>query len=197
MKTMKCSKKYYKANFQRSLIDQTQLFEAYERVQRHADRRNGAHRRQRDLTNCPVPTRSYKIPRALLTSFTKFIVEMKTRNGLRTLQVDFAVQYSSFQKAYHMKTKATASCWTRGPKSLQYMVPELGEMWAKLRNAKFISKLDLRHGFLWQNGSASWKSSQNELFMRIWNISIPRFANGPHHRFSCFSALGARTPQET
>ena len=36
-------------------------------------------------------------------------------------------------------------------KSLQYMVPELGEMWAKLRNAKFISKLDLRHGF-WQMG---------------------------------------------
>jgi hypothetical protein len=27
----------------------------------------------------------------------------------------------------------------------------LGEMWAKLRNAKFISKLDLRHGF-WQMG---------------------------------------------
>jgi hypothetical protein len=36
-------------------------------------------------------------------------------------------------------------------KSLQYMVPELGEMWAKLRYAKFISKLDLRHGF-WQMG---------------------------------------------
>jgi hypothetical protein len=36
-------------------------------------------------------------------------------------------------------------------KSLQYMVPKLGEMWAKLRNAKFISRLDLRHGF-WQMG---------------------------------------------
>jgi hypothetical protein len=29
------------------------------------------------LTNCPVPNRSYKIPRALLPSLEKFIVEMK------------------------------------------------------------------------------------------------------------------------
>jgi hypothetical protein len=149
------------------------------------------------LQTAPFRPAATKYPEPYLRVLQKIIVEMKTRNGLRTLQVDFAVQYSSFQKVYHIKIKATASCWTRGPKSLQYMVPELGEMWAKLRNAKFISKLDLRHGFLWQNGSASWKSSQNELFMRIWNISIPRFANGPHHRFSCFSALGARTPQET
>jgi hypothetical protein len=35
--------------------------------------------------------------------------------------------------------------------SLQYMVFELGEMWAKLRNTKFISKLYLCHGF-WQMG---------------------------------------------
>ena len=35
--------------------------------------------------------------------------------------------------------------------SLQHMVPELGGMWAKLRNAKFISTLDSRHGF-WQMG---------------------------------------------
>jgi hypothetical protein len=33
-------------------------------------------------------------------------------------------------------------------RSLQYMVPELGEMWARLRSAKFILKLHgLRHGF--------------------------------------------------
>jgi hypothetical protein len=31
--------------------------------------------------------------------------------------------------------------------SLHVWTPELGEIWAKLRDAKFISKLDLRHGF--------------------------------------------------
>ena len=30
-----------------------------------------------DLSNCPIPNRSYKIPRALLPSREKFIVEMK------------------------------------------------------------------------------------------------------------------------
>jgi hypothetical protein len=32
--------------------------------------------------------------------------------------------------------------------------------------------------------------TQNELFMRIWNISISRFADGPPNSFCCFSALG-------
>jgi hypothetical protein len=30
-----------------------------------------------DLSNCPIPNRTYKIPRALLPSLEKFIVEMK------------------------------------------------------------------------------------------------------------------------
>ena len=33
------------------------------------------HRRQEDLTNCPVPNRSYKIPRALRPSLKIIIVE--------------------------------------------------------------------------------------------------------------------------
>ena len=188
--------------FKENLIDQTHLFEAYARVQRHADRRNGAHRRQRDLTNCPVPTRSYKIPRALLPSFTKFIVEMTNSQWIEDSTREFCSTVLIIPEGLPHENKGyrfvvDLQQLNARTNSLQYMVPELGEMWAKLRNAKFISKLDLRHGFFMANGSASWKSSQNELFMRIWNVSIPRFANGPHHSFSCFSALGARTPQET
>ena len=62
------------------------------------------------LQTAPFRPAATKYPEPYLRVLQKIIVEMKTRNGLRTLQVDFAVQYSSFQKAYHIKIKATASC---------------------------------------------------------------------------------------
>ena len=55
-----------------------------------------------------------------------------------------------------MKTKATTSSLTyvnlmSGPKSLQHMVPELGEMWARLRDAKLFQNWTYVT-VLWQMG---------------------------------------------
>ena len=113
-----------------------------------------------DLTNCPIPNRSYKIPRALLPSLEKFIVEMKNAGWIEESTSEFCSPVLIIPKGAPHENKGYRFVvdlrqLNARTKSLQYMVPELGEMWAKLRNAKFISKLDLRHGFLWQNGSAS------------------------------------------
>ena len=62
-----------------------------------------------DLTNSPIPNRSYKIPRALLPSLEKFIVEMKNSGWIEDSTSDFVAQFSLFRRANHMKTKATAS----------------------------------------------------------------------------------------
>jgi hypothetical protein len=51
------------------------------------------------------------------------------------------------------------------------MVPELGEMWAKLRNAKFISKLDLRHGFF----MAKWISILKVVTERAFHANMEHF----------------------
>ena len=107
---------------------------------------NSVQRRQR---------RSYKLPRSepqlqntqrLTFEFRNFLsLKRKTPSlaGSRTLRMNFVIQHSSFKKACHMKIQATASSLTyvnvmRGPKSLQHMVPELGEMWARLRDAKLF-----------------------------------------------------------
>jgi hypothetical protein len=109
-----------------------------------------------DLTNCPIPNRSYKIPRALLPSLEKFIVEMKNAGWIEESTSEFCSPVLIIPKGAPHENKGYRFVvdlrqLNARTKSLQYMVPELGEMWAKLRNAKFISKLDLRHGF-WQMG---------------------------------------------
>ena len=109
-----------------------------------------------DLTNCPIPNRSYKIPRALLPSLEKFIVEMKNSGWIEDSTSEFCSPVLIIPKGQPHENKGYRFVvdlrqLNARTKSLQYMVPELGEMWAKLRNAKFISKLDLRHGF-WQMG---------------------------------------------
>jgi hypothetical protein len=109
-----------------------------------------------DLTNCPIPNRSYKIPRALLPSSEKFIVEMKNSGWIEDSTSEFCSPVLIIPKGQPDENKGYRFVvdlrqLNARTKSLQYMVPELGEMWAKLRNAKFISKLDLRHGF-WQMG---------------------------------------------
>ena len=109
-----------------------------------------------DLTNCPIPNRSYKIPRALLPSLEKFIVEMKNSGWIEDSTSEFCSPVLIIPKGLPHENKGYRFVvdlrqLNARTKSLQYMVPELGEMWAKLRNAKFISKLDLRHGF-WQMG---------------------------------------------
>jgi transposase InsO family protein len=109
-----------------------------------------------DLSNCPIPNRSYKIPRALLPSLEKFIVEMKNAGWIEDSTSEFCSPVLIIPKGAPHENKGYRFVvdlrqLNARTKSLQYMVPELGEMWAKLRNAKFISKLDLRHGF-WQMG---------------------------------------------
>jgi hypothetical protein len=109
-----------------------------------------------DLSNCPIPNRSYKIPRALLPSLEKFIVEMKNAGWIEDSTSEFCSPVLIIPKGTPSENKGYRFVvdlrqLNARTKSLQYMVPELGEMWAKLRNAKFISKLDLRHGF-WQMG---------------------------------------------
>jgi hypothetical protein len=109
-----------------------------------------------DLTNCPVPNRSYKIPQALLPSLEKFIAEMKNSGWIEDSKSEFCRPVLIIPKGLPHENKdyhfvVDLRQLNARTKSLQYMVPELGEMWAKLRNAKFISKLDLRHGF-WQMG---------------------------------------------
>ena len=109
-----------------------------------------------DLTNCPIPSRSYKIPRALLPSLEKFIVEMKNSGWIEDSTSEFCSPVLIIPKGLPHENKGYRFVvdlrqLNARTKSLQYMVPELGEMWAKLRNAKYISKLDLRHGF-WQMG---------------------------------------------
>ena len=109
-----------------------------------------------DLTNCPIPNRNYKIPRALLPSLEKFIVEMKNSGWIEDSTSEFCSPVLIIPKGLPHENKGYRFVvdlrqLNARTKSLQYMVPELGEMWAKLRNAKFISKLDLRHGF-WQMG---------------------------------------------
>ena len=42
-----------------------------------------------DLSNCPIPNRSYKIPRALLPSLEKFIVEMKNAGWIEDSTSEF------------------------------------------------------------------------------------------------------------
>jgi hypothetical protein len=109
-----------------------------------------------DLSNCPIPNRNYKIPRALLPSLEKFIVEMKNSGWIEDSTSEFCSPVLIIPKGLPHENKGYRFVvdlrqLNARTKSLQYMVPELGEMWAKLRNAKFISKLDLRHGF-WQMG---------------------------------------------
>ena len=109
-----------------------------------------------DLSNCPIPNRNYKIPRALLPSLEKFIVEMKNSGWIEESTSEFCSPVLIIPKGLPHENKGYRFVvdlrqLNARTKSLQYMVPELGEMWAKLRNAKFISKLDLRHGF-WQMG---------------------------------------------
>jgi hypothetical protein len=109
-----------------------------------------------DLTDCPIPSRNYKIPRALLPSLEKFIVEMKNAGWIEDSTSEFCSPVLIIPKGLPHENKGYRFVvdlrqLNARTKSLQYMVPELGEMWAKLRNAKFISKLDLRHGF-WQMG---------------------------------------------
>jgi hypothetical protein len=107
-----------------------------------------------DLSNCPIPNRSYKIPRALLPSLEKFIVEMKNAGWIENSTSEFCSPVLIIPEGAPHENKGYRFVvdlrqLNARTKSLQYMVPELGEnlMWAKLRDAKFISKLDLRHGF--------------------------------------------------
>ena len=61
------------------------------------------------LQTAPFRPAATKYPEPYLRVLQNLSLKWQTRNGLRTLPENFAVQYSSFQKAYHMKTKATAS----------------------------------------------------------------------------------------
>jgi hypothetical protein len=92
----------------------------------------------------------------LLPSLEKFIVEMKNSGWIEDSTSEFCSPVLIIPKGQPHENKGYRFVvdlrqLNARTKSLQYMVPELGEMWAKLRNAKFISKLDLRHGF-WQMG---------------------------------------------
>ena len=44
-----------------------------------------------DLSNCPIPNRSYKIHRALLPSLEKFIVEMKNAGWIEDSTSEFCM----------------------------------------------------------------------------------------------------------
>jgi hypothetical protein len=46
-----------------------------------------------DLTDCPIPSRNYKIPRAILPSLGKFIVEMKNAGWIEDFTSEFVARF--------------------------------------------------------------------------------------------------------
>ena len=141
----------------------------------------------------PPPVRRYKCPINLLPVFKNYIKEMLEKGWIKPGKTEYTAPVLIIKKPGTYEDGSSKGyrfvCDMRGINAIvehqQHYLPDITEMYEKLRDATFISVLDVRHGF-W-NAPVD-ESSKKYLGMStpfgetfVWNVVPQGFINSSAH----------------
>ena len=96
------------------------------------------------------PPRHYRVPQHLLPELRKFVQEMVEKGWISKSRSPFSSPVLVIRKPGNRGYRFVVDfSGTVNPitKTLNHHIPDVNEMWDKLREAKYKSCLDLKHGF--------------------------------------------------
>ena len=141
----------------------------------------------------PPPIRRYKCPINLLPTFKNYIKEMLEKGWIKPGKTEYTAPVLILKKPGTYEDGTSKGyrfvCDMRGINAIvetqQHYLPDITEMYEKLRDATYISVCDIRHGF-WNAPVA--ESSKKYLGMStpfgetfVWNVVPQGFINSSAH----------------
>jgi len=141
----------------------------------------------------PPPIRRYKCPINLLPTFKNYITEMLDKGWIKPGKTEYTAPVLILKKPGTYEDGTSKGyrfvCDMRGINAIvetqQHYLPDITEMYEKLRDAEYISVCDVRHGF-W-NAPVS-ECSKKYLGMStpfgetfVWNVVPQGFINSSAH----------------